>query len=42
MIEQYKIDFESMERETPAVGVTFKAYEQGGRKVVVVAKGELI
>ncbi len=30
MMEQYKIDFESMVWEAPAVGVKFKAYEQGG------------
>ena len=29
-MEQYKIDFESMEWKTPADGVKFKAYEQGG------------
>jgi ethanolamine utilization protein EutQ (cupin superfamily) len=32
-MEQYKIDFESMLWETPAVGVRFKAYEQDGRKL---------
>lgn len=32
-MEQYKIDFESMSWETPAVGVKFKAYQQGGRKL---------
>lgn len=30
---QYKINFESMAWETPAVGVKFKAYEQNGRKL---------
>ena len=29
MMEQHKIDFESMVWEAPAVGVKFKAYEQG-------------
>ena len=32
-MEQYKVDFESMEWEEPAVGIRFKAYEQGGRKL---------
>jgi len=32
-MEQHKINFESMLWETPAVGVRFKAYEQGGRKL---------
>jgi hypothetical protein len=40
--DQYKIDFDSMEWEVSADGVRFKAYEQEGRKVVMVAKGELI
>jgi hypothetical protein len=31
-VEQYKIDFDSMPWENPAVGVRFKAYEQGGRE----------
>ena len=35
-MEQYKIDFESTEWETPAVGVKFKAYEQGGEKLRLV------
>jgi quercetin dioxygenase-like cupin family protein len=35
-MEQYKIDFESMEWETPADGVRFKAYEQDGRKLRLV------
>ena len=35
-MEQYKIDFESMSWETPAVGVRFKAYEQSGRKLRLV------
>jgi len=30
------VDFESMEWETPAEGVRFKAYEQGGRKLRLV------
>ncbi len=32
----YKIDFESMEWETPVAGLRFKAYEQGGRKLRLV------
>ncbi len=32
-MEQYKIDFESIPWEAPAVGVRFKAYEEGGRKL---------
>ena len=35
-MEQYKIDFEAMEWQSPAVGVRFKAYEQGGRKLRLV------
>ena len=35
-MEQYKIDFESMEWESPTDGVRFKAYEQGGRKLRLV------
>jgi quercetin dioxygenase-like cupin family protein len=35
-MEQYRVDFESMEWETPAEGVRFKAYEQGGRKLRLV------
>ncbi len=35
-MEQYRIDFESMAWETPAPGVKFKAYEQGGRKLRLV------
>ena len=35
-MEQYKIDFESMEWEVPADGVRFKAYEQDGRKLRLV------
>jgi len=35
-MEQYKVDFESMEWETPAVDVKFKAYEQGGKKLRLV------
>ena len=34
--EQYKIDFKSMEWESPADGVRFKAYQQGGRKLRLV------
>jgi len=38
---QYRIDFESMAWERPAVGVRFKAYQQGGKKLRLVefAKG---
>ena len=32
-MEQYKIDFKMMPWDTPAIGVRFKAYEQGGRKL---------
>ena len=32
-MEQCRIDFESMAWESPAAGVRFKAYEQGGRKL---------
>ncbi len=35
-MEQYKIDFESMEWQVPAEGVRFKAYEQDGRKLRLV------
>jgi hypothetical protein len=35
-MEQHKIDFESMEWETPAAGVRFKVYRQGGRKLRLV------
>jgi quercetin dioxygenase-like cupin family protein len=35
-MDQYKIDFESSQWETPAEGVRFKAYEQGGRKLRLV------
>ncbi len=35
-MEQYKIDFESMAWESPAVGVRFKAYEQGGKRLRLV------
>jgi quercetin dioxygenase-like cupin family protein len=35
-MEQYKIDFELMKWETPAVGVRFKAYQQDGRKLRLV------
>ncbi|MHC4792286.1 MAG: cupin domain-containing protein [Planctomycetota bacterium] len=40
MMEQYKIDFESMAWESPAEGVRFKAYEQGGRKLRLVEFGK--
>lgn len=39
-MEQYKIDFESMEWEVPADGVRFKAYEQGDRKLRLVEFGK--
>ncbi len=32
-MEQYKVDFDSKSWETPAEGVRFKAYQQGGRKL---------
>ena len=35
-MEQYKVDFESMEWESPARGVRFKAFEQDGRKLRLV------
>jgi len=35
-MEQYKVDFDSKSWETPAVGVKFKAYQQGGRKLRLV------
>ncbi len=35
-MEQYKVEFESMEWEVPVDGVRFKAYEQGGRKLRLV------
>lgn len=35
-MNQYKIDFESMEWEVPADGVRFKAFEQGGRMLRLV------
>ena len=38
-MEQYKIDFESMEWESPADGVRFKAYEQDGKKLRLVEFG---
>jgi quercetin dioxygenase-like cupin family protein len=39
-MEQYKIDFELMEWETPAEGVRFKAYEQGGKKLRLAEFGK--
>jgi quercetin dioxygenase-like cupin family protein len=33
MMEKYKIDFETVPWETPAVGVRFKAHEQDRRKL---------
>jgi len=35
-MKAYKIDFNSMPWETPAVGVRFKAYQQDGRKLRLV------
>ena len=35
-MNQYKIDFESMEWQSPADGIRFKAYEQDGRKLRLV------
>jgi len=35
-MEQYRIDFESMEWQVPADGVRFKAYEHDGRKLRLV------
>ena len=35
-MEQHKIDFNSMEWQSPVNGVRFKAYEQGGRKLRLV------
>ena len=32
-MEQYKIDLKSMDWESPAAGVRFKAYEQSGKKL---------
>ena len=36
MMERYRVDFESMEWESPADGVRFKAYERGGQKLRLV------
>ena len=33
---RYKIDFESMSWDTGTVGVEFKAFEQGGKKLCLV------
>ena len=35
-MNQYKVDFESMEWEVPVRGARFKAYEQGGKKLRLV------
>jgi quercetin dioxygenase-like cupin family protein len=35
-MNQYKIEFESMEWEVPAEGFRFKAFESGGRKLRLV------
>jgi len=35
-MSKYKIDFESMDWESPTVGARFKAYEQNGRKLRLV------
>jgi len=39
-MEQCRVDFESMAWESPADGVRFKAYEQGGRKLRLVEFGK--
>ena len=39
-MEQYRIDFEPMLWESPADGVRFKVYEQGGRKLRLVEFGK--
>ena len=36
MMERYKINFETMQWESPADGVRFKAYEQDGKKLRLV------
>ena len=35
-MKQHKINFESMEWESPTDGVRFKAYQKGGRKLRLV------
>ena len=35
-MDQYKIYFETIQWESPAEGVRFKAYQQGGRKLRLV------
>ncbi len=35
-MDRYKMDFGSKPWETPAVGVKFKSYQQGGRKLRLV------
>ncbi len=39
-MKQYKIDFGAMAWEEPTVGVRFKAYKQGGRKLRLVEFGK--
>jgi len=39
-MKPYRIDFESMEWESPADDVRFKAYEQGGGKLRLVEFGK--
>ncbi|MHC4476205.1 MAG: cupin domain-containing protein [Planctomycetota bacterium] len=39
-MEQYRIDFDSMEWEEPADGVRFKAYEKDGRRLRLVEFGK--
>ncbi len=39
-MEKYKVDLESMVWESPADGVRFKAYEQGGKKLRLVEFGK--
>ena len=36
MTKQYKIDFESMQWESPGFGVRFKVFQQDGRKLRLV------
>jgi len=35
-MKQYKVDFKSTPWETPAVGVRFKVYKQGGKQLRLV------
>lgn len=38
-MDQYKIDFKAMAWKSPAAGVKFKAYEEGGSKLRLVEFG---